>query len=352
MKDLSFTIWVTNDCNLLCDYCYVHKKIDYMSEETAKAVIEFIKNKNVELKPDKIKVVFSGGEPLMNFGIVQSIVSALDELRTDASVIYMITTNGTIYPSEEQMENLKKMSVSVSLDGNKNWNDAARKYKNSDMGSYENAVKTIDKMTRSGMPVRIRMTVIPDNVSVFADNYQSLYHLTGQLVAFEPDISDKRWNAETLQTLFQNIKKIILFMQNTSRPQAKDLLLALKGRYFHLRSQCSGGKSSFHISAIGKIYPCILATEDEEYEFGNVTTGIDAEKLSKFDEINSKDTKDCEGCAFYQNCESKSCKVVNKYYSGSYNTPSAVKCHIQNLMYQLVMEFRYLWEENENDDKQ
>lgn len=351
MKDLGVTVWVTNDCNLLCDYCYVHKRIDYMSMQTAEAVVDFIIKKKEELKPNRIKVVFSGGEPLLNFCIVKKIVSSLSCIEKEVQIVYMITTNGTIYPTDEQINYLKRMSVSISIDGKKEWNDLARKYKNSDKGSYEAAVKTLNKMIEHDIPIRIRMTITPDNVGAFAQNYKALYQITRQLIAFEPNISDERWNMENLDKLFDNLEEIILFMEEKSKKQTQVMLQALKDRFFHARSECSGGKNSFHISATGKIYPCILATEVKEYELGDVYKGINFDKLCEFQKINEKETEDCRGCAFYNNCESKSCKQVNKYYSGSYDTPSVVKCNIQNRMYKLLMEYKSSLEDKEDANK-
>lgn len=350
MEDLAVTIWVTNDCNLLCEYCYVHKKIDYMTIAAAHAAAEFIIKQDMEQNPKRIKVVFSGGEPMLNFKAVQTIMDRLKETAERKPVIYMITTNGTVAPSAEELEYFKKMSVSVSLDGMQDSNDRARKFKHTEKGSHAYAEKAILKLKALGIPIRIRMTVTPENVAAFADNYRYLYRISEQLCAFEPDIGDKRWNQEYLDLFFQQLKEIVDFMIQQSEVQAEEMLCSLKGRFFHLRSECTGGTGSFHISAMGKIYPCILATEVEEYELGSVTSGINAEKLEELKKISSQVTKDCAGCAFYHHCESKTCKLVNKYYSGSYDTPSVVKCNIQNRMYRLLMEYKSYWEEK-NDHK-
>ncbi len=344
MKDLAVTIWVTNDCNLLCEYCYVNKHIDYMSENTADGVVRFINKKDEEVNPERLKIVFSGGEPLLNFKVIKRIIDGLKALEMKKTIIYMITTNGTLSLCDEHYKYLKKMWVSISIDGTEKWHNLARKYKNSSEGSYEKAMFTLNEMLAKQMPVRVRMTITPDNVVNFAENYIELYKITNQLVAFEPNQSDNRWNKDTLDMLFKNLRKIIIYLQDNNLKDAREITYALKEQYFHFRTKCSGGISTFHISSIGKLYPCILATGVEEYELGDVENGIDFKRLNNFHKINEKKTQDCEGCSFYDNCESKTCKIVNKYYSGSYDSPSVVKCNIQNKMYQLLMEFKKLWE--------
>ena len=67
-----FNIWVTQDCNLSCKYCYEKEKSKKnMSLQTADTVIEFI----LKYQTDKTNQVnFHGGEPLLNWDVIEYII--------------------------------------------------------------------------------------------------------------------------------------------------------------------------------------------------------------------------------------------------------------------------------------
>ena len=45
-----------------------------MSENTADEVVRFINKKDEEVNPERLKIVFSGGEPLLNFKVIKRII--------------------------------------------------------------------------------------------------------------------------------------------------------------------------------------------------------------------------------------------------------------------------------------
>ena len=61
------TLYLTDDCNLKCSYCYEgnkKKNKSYMSEATLEKVLNFIAQNN---RPnDPIDLLLLGGEPLLN----------------------------------------------------------------------------------------------------------------------------------------------------------------------------------------------------------------------------------------------------------------------------------------------
>ena len=76
----SITFQVCDDCCLQCSYCYqTHKGHNYMTKETAKAIIDLLFKMYDENKPDAfinhtthgIVLDFIGGEPLMNVEIME-----------------------------------------------------------------------------------------------------------------------------------------------------------------------------------------------------------------------------------------------------------------------------------------
>lgn len=61
---MNFNILVTNKCNLNCKYCYEKTKNEFdLSVDMSDKIIYFIKCEIHENNPDKLKIVFHGGEP-------------------------------------------------------------------------------------------------------------------------------------------------------------------------------------------------------------------------------------------------------------------------------------------------
>lgn len=101
------TLWlnVSNDCNLRCIYCYgdggcFNKKRDLIKIEKVDEILKFWLKK-IDLNKGKLKVVFFGGEPLLNKEAIKRVVHYLKtEITKDIITDFEITTNGTILDDE------------------------------------------------------------------------------------------------------------------------------------------------------------------------------------------------------------------------------------------------------------
>ena len=62
---------ITNRCNLNCIYCYAdNKNSKDMDFKTAKNSIDYILSDDA----DKLKIQFTGGEPLLNFDLIEKVI--------------------------------------------------------------------------------------------------------------------------------------------------------------------------------------------------------------------------------------------------------------------------------------
>ena len=92
--------WLTTDCNMKCIYCYEgnEKKKMYMNEETIDKAIEFLMTRAKELKDKRMNIEFHGGEPLLAYKSMESIVYKL-RAKCDMEEIELrfgCTTNATL----------------------------------------------------------------------------------------------------------------------------------------------------------------------------------------------------------------------------------------------------------------
>lgn len=83
------SIWVTNNCNMRCDYCYEGEKDTFfLSLGDCKYIEEFILLAEEVSKDDGIYMKFFGGEPLLNFRFIKYFIENFKE----SNVFYSITT--------------------------------------------------------------------------------------------------------------------------------------------------------------------------------------------------------------------------------------------------------------------
>lgn len=134
---------VTETCNLRCSYCYervseVWNQKRIMDWKVAKKAIDqflFYIQKN---EKKKISVRFFGGEPLLNWPLVEQSVDYIKNiLPDDVKVNYIINTNGTLIDGQRAKflaEN--QIAVSLSVDGVKDIHDKFRVYPNG-AGSFD-----------------------------------------------------------------------------------------------------------------------------------------------------------------------------------------------------------------------
>lgn len=154
---------VTSQCNFKCDYCFVETRFEnkhntFMSKEIAYKGIRLIKRNT-----NKIKIIFYGGEPLLNFEVIKYIVDEAANNNLEAK--YSIITNGsTINKAIIKFLKDNNISLSVSLDGLKDTNDKARKYKNN-RGTFDRIKKTLKILKNENIQFGISCTISPYNMN-------------------------------------------------------------------------------------------------------------------------------------------------------------------------------------------
>ena len=168
---------VTNQCNLSCKYCYEfgedrvatpEGKPKFMPLDTAKASVDYL----IEQSPGRrsIHLTFFGGETLMNFPVLRATIDYAREKAHAAGkyIDFSLTTNATLLtPAIIEYLSENNVGVTVSLDGNREQNDALRVFANG-RGSYdviEPKVRELLKNHRT-RPISARVTLTSNNVDV------------------------------------------------------------------------------------------------------------------------------------------------------------------------------------------
>lgn len=162
-------------CNLGCTYCFIRSgmpenyQFSKMSMETARFGIDlFAKslNENVDIEP---QIIFYGGEPLINFSVVEGGLSYIENLKgkeeLPQSTSITINTNGTLINKKivSVLRKVKNLNVALSLDGPKEVHNQCRKYRNG-RGTFEDVMRNYRLLTQNEINVGLCCTISKYNV--------------------------------------------------------------------------------------------------------------------------------------------------------------------------------------------
>lgn len=143
---------ITSKCNLSCSYCIFGGQYEQHGElqqqemtwEIAQNAIDFFLKRARKNEP--LRVDFFGGEPLLAFPLIQRVVAVLKEkiLQRNQELVISISSNGTVMNDKIAgflIEN--DVHFQISLDGDKRLQDAKRKFKGCNGGSFDTILKNL-----------------------------------------------------------------------------------------------------------------------------------------------------------------------------------------------------------------
>ena len=159
---LQLILSITEDCNFRCRYCvysdnyaYTRNHSDnYMDFSTAKKAIDYyfglLKEGDRYNPLRKPTISFYGGEPLLNFKIIQQCFEYVKNEYKNLEILYTVTTNGSLLEKDKAewlMQN--NFFISISLDGNEKDQNRLRMYSDKD-GTFEDVMKNIQYIVEKG----------------------------------------------------------------------------------------------------------------------------------------------------------------------------------------------------------
>ena len=321
----AFNIWVTENCNLCCTYCYEGEKRCFdMNDEIIEKTISFVHENMEQNKSNMIN--FHGGEPLL---AIDSILKIINSCNSFGRFSYSLTTNGTVM-NDRILDELKKnkVYVSLSIDGKREVHDLNRK-KSDGSGTYDYAVKSLEALQKREIDVRVRMTVTPDTVPKLYNSVMSIAKLNAATIVAMIDLYDKRWTDAILDMLQEQLIMIYTVLKDSDKTEFtfySDIKKRVK------RGLCDGGVTNFNISANGNIYPWVCMVNDAEHIIGSVFNGIDNSSLHKYKFYYDKRNQTCDDCKNEYTCLSMRCKYINKSLTGEYLTASPIICRLEHIM--------------------
>lgn len=317
---------VNTGCNLSCTYCYKEdlakprdgRKMDFVT--AARSVDLLLKTGAAR---ERLNIVFFGGEPLSNVALIRQVVGYAESAaeRAGKQMDFSLTTNATLLtPSLISYFDAHRFGISVSIDGPRDIHDRHRRSVGG-RGTYEvvaRKVRTLLEQYRS-RPVGARVTLGGGTTEVEAIHA----HLRGEIGFHEVGYAPVTAAAEAghalsqeelasvhqgFERLGEDYRRAAIAGHSNGFSNMHQLMTDLhEGRRKAL--PCGAGVGLLAVDGAGELNLCHRFTGSELPTFGNVTSGIDTQRLGAF--VNKAMDREGTHCA--------SCRIRNLCAGGCYH---------------------------------
>ena len=336
---------VAHDCNLACTYCFAgegeyHGERSLMSLETGRKALDMLvasSGKRVNLEVD-----FFGGEPLMNFDVVRSLVEYGRSLEKEHNkkFRFTLTTNGMLLNDEIlEFANKEMANLVLSIDGRKEVHDRMRPRRGG-QGSYDEIVPKFIKAANSRNQVNyyVRGTYTHYNTD-FAEDVKHLAELGFEQISVEPvvappdkDYAIRQEDIPTLLDQYDILSKYLLDRKKSGKSvNFFHFMIDLKqGPCAYKRlSGCGSGTEYLAVAPNGDLYPCHQFVGMTDFIMGNVDTGVTNTSLrDRFALCNVYSKKACSDCFAKLYC-SGGCSANAYNFTGDINGSYEIGCQLQ-----------------------
>lgn len=276
------TVYITEDCNLKCKYCYVNQNdIELVNEKKIlKQIAYFIANTGKQRK-----ITFLGGEPLIHEAVLKK--SIIYARKLDEHMPLRVFTNSTLL-NKKWLEFFEKFNVAIaiSLDGNKRVNDFARIHKVGNKSVYNEVLKNIPDEYKKN--ITVCATLLPDNASILKENIIHLVSKGFYNIGWSPDITSF-WSKENLRSLEQSANVLLnIYVQELKKGNVLFNIANLYETLFYIlygkkQKKCD----SITLTPSGIFLPCdkLMSVNLERrkcFEIPVGEKGFDLRKRNKF----------------------------------------------------------------------
>lgn len=329
---------VTQQCNFRCSYC-TYRASDFefqrdhsakrMTVETALSAVDFFAERCGNQQ--HITIGFYGGEPLLEFPLIQSVVEYAEKKLYAKDLRFSVTTNASLLTLNiARFMSEHNFMVTISLDGTPETHDRSRRFASNGKGSFSTIRQNLESLREQCPELKYTFNTVID------PRYpcDSLHKLFNQDAFFG--------GAKLMSTLIDDqfsIEKTVpgeIFMQQDSCHTFKSYLVyrgvydrkrashvaceTLSGILYNLKTHmrpaislndvtapggpCMPGQQRLFVSVDGNLYPCERVSENSQaMNIGNLKNGFDFEKVDRLLNIAQDTAEDCKNCWAFRNCK-------------------------------------------------
>jgi len=325
---MHYTLHLTTNCNLKCDYCYVNYSEADMTAETARTAVDFAGSSK------RAGLIFFGGEPLLLKELIYETVEYARSREREAGTrkyFFKLTTNGLLLDNEFiDFAARENFFIALSLDGLKESHDAHRRDKFGG-GSYSRAVNAAESLLAVKPYSPALMTISPDTLNQYAAGVDALFSLGFKYIVASLDYSAE-WQESHLAELTRQYEMLAdLYEQKTLAeekfyfsPFEVKISSHINNRTY-CRERCELGLRQLSVGPDGTLYPCVQFAGDNNFRLGDVRRGVDETARQALYTRNESEKRGCDRCAVRKRCNHY-CACLNKQATGSIDEISPMLC--------------------------
>lgn len=292
-------LWLSDNCNLNCKYCYASPAFQKtnMSFETARKAMELCKDKNFRL-------VFAGGEPLLNFELIKEIYKYLQEEHYDCKL--SMQTNGSLI-SHKIAEKLQEMEIDIGISF-----DACIEVHERLRGSVKKTVEGILALKEVGKKINLNCVLSSETLPFLEQLVEYAYYFEnvralgldllriGGNCLFHPEITTvkKEEVYPALKKAYQKSKALFSLTGRKVRIREIEEARFRRKHFCQNTHYCYASLGqSMVVTPQGDSYPCSSFIGNQEYLVGNVQ-----EKIRRI-ALPSGKYENCVSCIYDKECK-------------------------------------------------
>lgn len=369
---------VTQNCNLRCKYCVYSESYPgvrntnpiNMSENTALKAIDvyfsLLKEGRAYNPYREPSIAFYGGEPLLHFGLIKTCITYVTKKYTDFNPYFVMTTNSTLL-SEEIVTFMSDYNCEIilSIDGPKKEHDRNRVFAGG-TGSFDSIMENLQFL--AGSNVKVYCQSVYDVKTDIGKVHEFFCREDIPLLSGAGPASNKIFNtyydtfsAQDRKRYEERLAKMATYQIEKIQEKRKgksslydlhlmNLVVSVLNRYKgNLKDPyipfTSSGIPGFKLfaDACGLFRICERTFGDVSI-IGDVTSGLDYEKILRIVQWLHSETAACESCVAKNMCSL--CYVT--FASGSTIKRDPAVC--EDVQAQLKGMFSHVWSLAEIDE--
>ena len=298
---------LTTDCSMRCKYCYSYHKPEYLTKEAFDNGFFEKVHKIMDIwGTSSYHVSLFGGEPTMNWDIIEYVVP---KLREDPKCIWInLITNGSLiddYKADFILNN--NISTTLSFDGI--WSKESRPLADGS-DSFENYMSKMPLYEK--IHANIKTMLAPRFFNTLAENFEFFVTQTPfknpDFSLIRDDIYTKRYIETYEKELPRLTDKILELMYKGYRCTCglHDLYLkdTLAGKRFGKRQHgCFAGHHGCVYTTKGELYPCERYSARKQFQLMDINGNPNLENIKKLQYYaNPHNYEECKQCELREVC--------------------------------------------------
>lgn len=367
----SMCLHICHDCNLRCRYCFAGQGDYHMGErsmltsEVGRQAIDFL----IEVSGPRhnLDIDFFGGEPLMNWPVVEDLVAYAEKRgeETGKDLRLTMTTNALLLDKDKRdFINKHFKNVVLSMDGRPEVHDHMRPAPNG-KSSFDPVMQNIKAMVeeRGDQEFYVRGTYTKENLD-FAEDVKYMAEQDLRQLSIEPVVAEDTMpyalseeDLPVLEQQYEDLARYYVEEKDGDHPfRFFHFLLDLdEGPCAYKRLKgCGVGTEYIAVTPTGDIYPCHQFVGEENFRMGNVADGpegLNPDLVKVFQDRLLPHQTECDSCWAKYFCTG-GCLANHYHATGSMDELYGLGCALQKKRLEAALWIKYREKENEDQSRQ